>query len=115
MLLSFIVFVLYLSCEKNKNKQKRGRAGPIKIKIWKQKMCFTVIRLSDTLSIYLLDMVITQMRSYKKVNKNERSGGLVDAVKHEFTLTFLMWYTGSPTELGDLLDFGQLFTAFGIN
>ena len=28
MLLSFIVFVLYLSCEKNKNKQKEAGFGP---------------------------------------------------------------------------------------
>ena len=30
MLLSFIVFVLYLSCEKNENKQKEAGFGPFK-------------------------------------------------------------------------------------
>ena len=32
-LLSFIVFVLYLQCEKNENKQKEGEFGPLKNKM----------------------------------------------------------------------------------
>ena len=44
---SFIVFVLYLSCEKNENKQKRGRVWPIFLK--KNYYVYEIAKIIDTI------------------------------------------------------------------
>ena len=86
MLLSFIVkFVLYLSCEKNKINKKR----PGLAHFFKKKNLLVV------LSIHMQYTLITYL-------------SFIADSKHVFA-------SFSVTRFGDLLDFGQLFKAFGNN
>ena len=53
MLLSFKVFVLYLSCEKNDNKRKRGREWPILEKIGRSSFNFLSYLHHEYVSVFV--------------------------------------------------------------